>query len=925
MAERPPGTPRQAWEEKGEATLTPSSVAEPSKVCEVEPLQAAVPRDERALKAIIRFTKCRLEQVGQKLLFLAALCTFCTITTVGSTVWGAFRYFQEEVMTAIQVMLQEEPDDCLDTTVRQQVMLAVAGMSRARLLPHDKDAVVQACIKSVFRLPPRDSQGSEASLYSKTLAALDSMLVTLVHSAGTRGVVELQSILKVLLPYTFSQLAEVQKRAVARIARLLHFITTYSLLEICPCFAQGKIYMHECAESHHFLLLGKLVGQLTLSYACKDEETSCEAAEALYQLHVLVLQQRNKSERQNSEQLQPGSEMQPWIFPREKHAIGLCWMFTRYLQPSDQAEIMVTAIKAMGPTSRYNISVAAQMVDIFAGDSALLPRMVKSIVGVIFENLPFIRAEVALKSVHRALLLLMDKQPRVVVDTLLDYSPINISAARTMWNTVVSKPQTARKALQELVRVLTDLSQRKTSPSRVDNPRLQCLSAIMFASEAGLQPICQEEVHAIFPQLFLALLFQVTFTTELRPDEVLMWWGKQHQHLSPVRAAVQSMRVLLCRMGFRSQVFAIEAQGGWDALLSAPTHLAGVRTVAREMMVMPRFLRSSFFCHLAELLSVEDPTWEMTAMVFFIEILERSDCEDEVDCALGILDVYLRSQCLGMPSLVLRAILRLTERPDTARKTLILLPLVMERLQDDDDATSDAALHVLANMLRLLEGKTLSLTALELAAKLWPLFGCVSDTVRELSIHLFRDVMGLVAGKEKKKMKNEVQNSLLPLLFHLHDESKSVAKASQEALRSAGRFLNWRRLAQLAGTEQAWRIRERLLAKNRSRTKDYLHQSQRYLQNPQVALRLEAVRFIGLIGRQVDRQEDVEHVREVLRQTRTDGSLPVSSLLAQTMLLLNQRSDTEVEFPTAELTAAEGMEKVNTRCPAMTEQPGDGR
>ncbi|XP_064012123.1 maestro heat-like repeat-containing protein family member 7 [Pogoniulus pusillus] len=315
----------------------------------------------------------------------------------------------------------------------------------------------------------------------------------------------------------------------------------------------------------------------------------------------------------------------------------------------------------------------------------------------------------------------------------------------------------------------------------------------------------------------------------------------------------------------------------------------------------------------------------MTAMVFFIEILERSDSEDEVDRALGILDMYLRSQCLGMPSLVLRAILRLTERPDTARKTLILLPLVMERLQDDDDATSDAALHVLANMLRLLEGKTLSLTALELAAKLWPLFGCVSDTVRELSIHLFRDVMGLVAGKEKKKMKNEVQNSLLPLLFHLHDESKSVAKASQEALRSAGRFLNWRRLAQLAGTEQAWRIRERLLAKNRSRTKDYLHQSQRYLQNPQVALRLEAVRFIGLIGRQVDRQEDVEHVREVLRQTRTDGSLPVSSLLAQTMLLLNQRSGTEVEFPTAELTAAEGMEKVNTRCPAMTEQPGDGR
>lgn len=35
---------------------------------------------------------------------------------------------------------------------------------------------------------------------------------------------------------------------------------------------------------------------------------------------------------------------------------------------------------------------------------------------------------------------------------------------------------------------------------------------------------------------------------------------------------------------------------------------------------MPRFLRSTFFCHLAELLSVEDPTWEMIAMVFFTEV-----------------------------------------------------------------------------------------------------------------------------------------------------------------------------------------------------------------------------------------------------------------------------------------------------------------
>ena len=53
------------------------------------------------------------------------------------------------------------------------------------------------------------------------------------------------------------------------------------------------------------------------------------------------------------------------------------------------------------------------------------------------------------------------------------------------------------------------------------------------------------------------------------------------EHFSLCRSVVQSMRVLLCSMGFESQALAIEAQGGWDALLSSQTHLMGVRIVAR--------------------------------------------------------------------------------------------------------------------------------------------------------------------------------------------------------------------------------------------------------------------------------------------------------------------------------------------------------
>ncbi|XP_074951533.1 maestro heat-like repeat-containing protein family member 7 [Phalacrocorax aristotelis] len=512
------------------------------------------------------------------------------------------------------------------------------------------------------------------------------------------------------------------------------------------------------------------------------------------------------------------------------------------------------------------------MVEVLVADPAFPMGQVLNIVWAIYRNLPFIRAVVALNSLERALLVLMHKQPSMVVASLLQCSPTCTCVAMRMWKVTLSKPQVAEKVLQELLSRLMNQSPCKTSTSTGDNPRVLSLAAARTVSEILLQRICLREVEAIFPQLFLALLFQVSFTTELTVQEVHIFW-REHQEdlLGPIRSVVQSMRVLLCSMGFESQALAIEAQGGWDALLSSQTHLMGVRIVAREMMKTPRPLLSTIFCHLAELLSVEEPTWEMIAMVFLVEMLGCTSLSEELDRALEIFPMYLQSQCLGMPSLVLRGLLRLSERPDTARKTLVLLPYVMEQLQGADSDASAIALSLLSNLLRLLEGKTLSLTALALAEKLQPLFSDESSTVRELSIRLFRNTMGVVVDAKKKKMKEVVWGSLLPLLFHLHDEDKNVAKASQETLSSAGQFLKWRQLAQLGETVQAWRISECLLARNRSRAKEYLRQSQSYLRSPQEPLRREAVRFI------------------VLQDAGRDTSLLVSSLATQALLILSLR------------------------------------
>lgn len=51
-----------------------------------------------------------------------------------------------------------------------------------------------------------------------------------------------------------------------------------------------------------------------------------------------------------------------------------------------------------------------------------------------------------------------------------------------------------------------------------------------------------------------------------------------------------------------------------------------------------------------------------------------------------------------------------------------------------------------------------------------------SSQLRELSIRLFKDVMQTAVGNDKQQMRKTVRRSLLPLFFHMSDQTESVAK-----------------------------------------------------------------------------------------------------------------------------------------------------
>ncbi|KGL89229.1 Maestro heat-like repeat-containing protein family member 7, partial [Charadrius vociferus] len=251
-------------------------------------------------------------------------------------------------------------------------------------------------------------------------------------------------------------------------------------------------------------------------------------------------------------------------------------------------------------------------------------------------------------------------------------------------------------------------------------------------------------------------------------------------------------------------------------------------------------------------------------------------------------DAYQRHASLVLVCLLLRRLITLSERRATARKMQVLLPHIVEFLEDGHTDIKMNVLVIFRNMMSHLEREEASPIAVQLVEEVLPLFEAESSRLRELSISLFRDLVETLVKKDKRMMKKKVQRGLLPLFFHTHDGTESVAKASGEALLAAAELLKWKELKHLVQPQQTWSTAERLLMQDRRRAEEYMTQSLPYLKNAQPTLRVAAIRFIGLGARLLRDQNEkkLQDICSALKPLLNDAEPSVESLAAQTLLIL---------------------------------------
>ncbi|XP_064901348.1 uncharacterized protein LOC135577248 [Columba livia] len=385
----------------------------------------------------------------------------------------------------------------------------------------------------------------------------------------------------------------------------------------------------------------------------------------------------------------------------------------------------------------------------------------------------------------------------------------------------------------------------------------------------------------------------------------------------PARQSVESLMVSMadkCPQEVVTTLLQV-APGGdstalalWEAMFSVPQT---VRNILKELLSQLWDLKSRLFCtHLEDYclvrlavsyrkkpplpcawaaLGTRSPTSSAgRSLLPCFQMLASRDLGDRAFAATYLDFRFLKEERPAMLSLVLRAIMTLSERDEMARKMKVILPDLMRVLLFGYKAATTKALLVFRTIMAQLERREASHIAVQMAEFLLPLLDDELSQLRESSISLFRDLMMMAVGNDKREMKNMVRLGLLPLFFRLSDQTQSVAKAAGEALLAAAELLKWKPLKHLVRTQQTWQIGESLLKQDRRRAQEFLIQSLSYLKDAQASLREAAVRFIGLAARHLRNpsKKKLAEICSALQTLAEDHEPSIRSLVAQTVIII---------------------------------------
>ncbi|XP_021261185.1 maestro heat-like repeat-containing protein family member 7 isoform X2 [Numida meleagris] len=826
MAERAAPRPSEA-KEKHRAPPEPAAA----------PLDASKPAvyalEPEAVDTIEAFVRSTEKDKEQKMKFLRSICTVCNTAAERNMVQGLSVFCCcNELAKNITELLAEEPRAKLCFQLWQLAMAAITALSTVKAALEEKIHLLVVCFQSILLFP--SEQDLNVSLYSETLKALDRMLHTLVfvHPSASVGK-ELHSIFQVLLPFTCSQSAAVRQRVVGRFWKLSH-----SLVHFCqgrPHRSLGRTSSVRYQELH-VPMLGRLVGSLLLCCAFPEDRTHFLALQALRQLYTFILG-RTRWEARSEEQ----DKLKQW---EADHEFSLSWTtnttiilqsFVKHLHSWEKTDLFLVALWGMRDCSNYNTQVATTMLSILMLYFNPTADDVQRILMEIHRSRKLITEQRAQTTIEGTLSWLANSSPRAVTLSLLRCSPTCNKDTWELWEMALSLVSVVPQMVQELLQLLeiAPLDQ-ETKTGGLPLAATTVLHKILQCRKYGA------EVRLFFPELFVALIFQLVSSRELAPLEETTVNEDQFRPSAPapaIRTVLEVMHSLLLCAELDQLVCSMDRHQLWKGLLGSATWQSGLHSLSRMMVRTCRGQCARVFSHLQKLLQNNELQWrEVPAITFYMELRSCEELQEEDTCAQKIFKKYTCSKQLKSRELALHGL-----RGLYAGRMQLLLPDALQWLQNTRADIKVQAMQLLQDIAAQHPASMRSVLS-QLATQLLCCFNEDSVEVRSCSMELFA-VLLTVPGK--RQLLPQAERSLLPLFIRMNEDFPSVAQAAQNALTHAAKLLGWEQLQHLASEADICKIADCLLQKGGSALEQYLQQSVQHLRSPQPRVREAAVRFLG--------------------------------------------------------------------------------
>ncbi|XP_075397164.1 maestro heat-like repeat-containing protein family member 9 [Tenrec ecaudatus] len=612
------------------------------------------------------------------------------------------------------------------------------------------------------------------ALYQSTLKVFEDTLMVLV----SKDLYKLQ-MLKEIAVWMNENSSYLQERIMVIISRVL-------------AFASRKSKTHASVDAP---CLGDLAAELALLCGHFNPEITQQASLGMYHLLCIAKNQNanifqgspmDKSKRHSNASTSPTDlEFLPKVLQRDKTKIAQHVGYN--LIPSLLTDFVWNLLMKLSKPNSKTASEAASMLKLTLEYHAAKITMVSKIVDTIYRKLCQNSTHITSIAMLRVIALLTRTSPKKVIFQLMDYPVPADNTLVLMWHAASSEASVAPLVLKTLLLILKGKpGESKDSLTGKSHPSMDETNMMPVAASQALCTLLpvssyRKAVAQFFPQLLMALLLQVFYSSDLKliTNDIPFF-------------ARDALRILLKCSGLHQVDNALQKRNCWSQFSQVLFQHHGVYLVAKTLSDynFPQFPETLRYLYK---LSVEGPRRSEDSVITVIvltELLNSFFSSPFPEEFLVLFRNWVNDVNPSVCKLSLQKIANMAPVINKIENVCSLILAILDAFLSKDKTVVTRALITLRKLLEKLDKVTYSSLCTKIAASYCPLMDHSSEGIRSMAIRHFGELLRDMY-QYTWMFKDVVLEGLVPLILFLEDPAMVVVRACKTTLEICSLQFDW--------------------------------------------------------------------------------------------------------------------------------------